>query len=84
MKGDMRKMDYIEVKRELMSLIDIVDHYGNCELTDSEKMHLARNTAYAVSLLRHKYEITSAFFAASEIAAEKLYEEKKKKGKLFG
>jgi hypothetical protein len=72
-------MSYLEVKKELQGLIDIIDYYGNCDLSDADKMHLARNVAYTVSVLRHKYKITSAYFTAAEIAAEKLYGERFKK-----
>lgn len=76
-------MDYSEIKKDLQGLIDTIDFYGNCDLSESDKMHLARNIAFIVSVIRHKYKITSGYFTVAEIAAEKLYGERFKKEELF-
>ena len=64
---------YDEIKHEIDALGDMIEGFGNCNVSHMEKIALAEQLADIVGMVRIKYQITSGYYASSEYNALKKY-----------
>ena len=69
-----------ELGIEIEHLKDIIDGYGNAELTHREKELLSDQLAEVTYMIRVKYGLTSAYYVQSELRAQKKIGELDKAG----
>lgn len=60
-----------EIASEIESLKDMVDGFGNSDLTHNQKQMLSDQLAETAYMIRFKYGLTSAYYVSSEIEAQK-------------
>lgn len=66
---------YDEIKNEVEALADMIETFGNCDLSHMEKIALSDQLGDIVGALRIKYELTSGYYAQSEFNALVKYQQ---------